>query len=88
MSTTTAARDGVTPRAETIEKWQDTFLSWSIVTQENELRTLQVLHKHAKRGRFAPAPAAAPPADKPADSPTGTASLDLREPLTATQGTL
>lgn len=46
--------DGVKPRQYTMDAWEATFLSWSIVDQENAPKTLASLHKHAKRGRLGP----------------------------------
>jgi len=55
-------RNGVKPRTYTVEQWEDTFLSWSIADQENALRTLACLHRHAKKGRLGQPAVAAPEA--------------------------
>lgn len=56
--------DGVKPRQYTMDAWEAAFLSWSIADQENALKTLASLHKHAKRGRLGPM-VAIPPAPSP-----------------------
>ncbi len=64
------ARDGVKPRQYTMDAWEATFLSWSIQDQENTLKTLASLHKHAKRGRLGPMSATSVPNSDTAASAT------------------
>jgi hypothetical protein len=46
------AQDGISPRPATIESWQSTFMSWSLVDQANAIAELQLLHKWARKGRL------------------------------------
>ena len=58
-----AMTDGTKPRQYTMDAWEAAFLSWSIVDQDNAMRTLASLHTHAKRGRLGPVAAVPKPAE-------------------------
>lgn len=72
-------KDGVKPRQYTVDSWEATFLSWSIGDQENALKTLASLHKHAKRGRLGPVAQPLPPVINPPEATTDPLFVNLPE---------
>lgn len=72
-------KDGVKPRQYTVDSWEATFLSWSIGDQENALKTLGSLHKHAKRGRLGPVAQPLPPLIHPPEATTDPLFVNLPE---------